>query len=125
MQLDLDCLAQLNLPGSGQAVSRPAVVSYSHDEESLAPYGMMLAKLIIQSFQSGAIMHISLLVIGKFIEEGDNLADALEIASHLSAALAITPFQLPLDSLAKPRSWYIRLYGENKDSISQDYSMVY
>jgi hypothetical protein len=121
----LDTLAQLNLPSSTIAVSRPAILSFSHDEESLAPYGMMLAMHMIQSLQPGAAIYFPLLVIGKFIEEGDNLEDGLELASNLCAALGITSSVLPYEALAKPRSWHIRLYGENKASYSQDYSMAY
>jgi hypothetical protein len=125
----LDSLQQLNLPSSISKASRPVVLSYSQDEVSLAPYGMVITKHVIdrvaQMESQGSEGTPTLLVLGKFVEEGDNSFDGLELASSLCSILGLTDTALLGDKLNVPHSWRVRFYGQGKSNRSEDYPMLY
>ena len=104
------------------------IQSFSGDENSLAPYGLDISKLLIKyndnitsdilkmndlTLKTNQLLinsnnSMNLFIFGKFVNEGDNTIDGLELASILLYILGLTNTITDLTSLPTPLSWKLK-----------------
>eukprot|EP00595_Chromulina_sp_UTEXLB2642_P001307 CAMPEP_0196767330 /NCGR_PEP_ID=MMETSP1095-20130614/39085_1 /TAXON_ID=96789 ORGANISM="Chromulina nebulosa, Strain UTEXLB2642" /NCGR_SAMPLE_ID=MMETSP1095 /ASSEMBLY_ACC=CAM_ASM_000446 /LENGTH=117 /DNA_ID=CAMNT_0042134783 /DNA_START=383 /DNA_END=733 /DNA_ORIENTATION=- len=101
----LNQLPFLNLPDVDIPISKHdqlAIKSFVPNDESIPPFGMLTTKNILKI---NSTIQLSICIFGKFILEGENMYDGIELASALCYSLGITENRPDTNDMSIPESW--------------------